>query len=80
MAAPAARRPGIFARIEEGQQWVANLYANVFLMEHWGRTVWYAWVLARPAGEASNSAVPHDSLKFGLRLKPRLVLKAVIAR
>ena len=21
---------------QEGQQWVANLYANVFLMEHWG--------------------------------------------
>ena len=37
MAAPAARSPGIFARIEEGQQWVANLYANVFLMEHWGK-------------------------------------------
>jgi hypothetical protein len=24
--------------------------------------------------------VPHDSLKFSLRLKPRLVLKAIIAR
>src|SRR5262249_26243208 len=22
---------------QEGQQWVANLYANVFLMEHWGK-------------------------------------------
>jgi hypothetical protein len=21
---------------QEGQQWIANLYANVFLMEHWG--------------------------------------------
>jgi len=21
---------------QEGQQWVANLYANVFLTEHWG--------------------------------------------
>jgi hypothetical protein len=24
---------------QEGQQWIANLYANVFLMEHWGETV-----------------------------------------
>jgi Transcriptional regulatory protein, C terminal len=22
---------------QEGQQWVSNLYANVFLMEHWGK-------------------------------------------
>ena len=22
---------------QEGQQWAANLYANVFLMEHWGK-------------------------------------------
>jgi len=21
---------------QEGQQWIADLYANVFLMEHWG--------------------------------------------
>ena len=33
----------------------------------------------RGAGETTNSAVPHDSLKFSLRLKPRLVLKAIIA-
>ena len=33
----------------------------------------------RGAGETTNSALPHDSLKFSLRLKPRLVLKAIIA-
>ena len=39
---------------QEGQQWVANLYANVFLTEHWGANSLVRSIGARPpAGEGS---------------------------
>ncbi len=34
---------------QEGQQWVANLYANVFLMEHWGEGQFSTLNRYRPA-------------------------------
>jgi hypothetical protein len=39
---------------QEGQQWVANLYANVFLTEHWGANSLVRSIGTRPpAGERS---------------------------
>jgi len=40
---------------QEGQQWVANLYANVFLMEHWGTDS-----LVRSVGTGPPSRYPFN--------------------
>ena len=42
---------------QEGQQWVANLYANVFLMEQWGKDG-----LVRSVGTDLSRRGPVDTL------------------
>jgi hypothetical protein len=60
---------------QEGQQWVAYLYANVFLMEHWQQTISVAHS-APPHRPASPHSIGFRIAFFAIRHSPAILFSA----